>query len=347
MQIMNFAIIGVGNIASIHAAAIRGTPDAELVAVATRNPERGKAFVAENGGTWYGDFREVLKRPDIDVVTLCTPHDLHAPMTIEAAAAGKHVLCEKPMARTVAECDGMIVACERAGVMLGIVFQGRFEPLSKKLKADLEAGRLGKLLWTSSNTVWYRNDEYYRSAVWRGTWAHEGGGVLINQAIHAIDMLLWVSGMPTRVTAQMRTLNHQIDVEDAALAMLEYPNGGLGLVQATTDAFPGYAERLEFYGTNGGVVYHKSQGKLEWHIVEPRQDVEDQAEAISGAGGPMTTNAAPHTALYQDFAAAIRENRSPLVDGREGRRSLEVVEAVYQSARSGAAVALPLQQPKG
>jgi UDP-N-acetyl-2-amino-2-deoxyglucuronate dehydrogenase len=342
MKKLNFAIIGVGNIAAIHAAAIRGTPDAELVAVATRNPERGKAFGAEHGGTLYCDYHEVLKRPDVDVVALCTPHDLHAPMTIQAAAAGKHVLCEKPMARTVAECDEMIGACERAGVTLGVIFQGRFEPLSKKLKADIQAGRLGKLLWTSSNTVWYRSDEYYRSGAWRGTWAHEGGGVLINQAIHAIDMLLWLTGMPTRVTAQMRTLNHQIQVEDAAMAILEYPNGALGLIQATTDAFPGYAERLEFYGSNGGAVYHKSEGKLEWHIVEPRQDVVDVAEAISGAAGPMTTNAAPHTAQFQDFAAAIREHRLPLVDGREGRRSIEVVEAVYRSARSGAAVELPL-----
>ncbi len=143
MKKLNFAIIGVGNIAGIHAAAIRGTPDAELVAVATRNPERGKASVAEHGGTCYSDYREVLKQPDVDVIALCTPHDLHAPMTIEAAAAGKHVLCEKPMARTVAECDEMIAACELTGVTLGVVFQGRFEPLSKRLKADVEAGRLG------------------------------------------------------------------------------------------------------------------------------------------------------------------------------------------------------------
>jgi predicted dehydrogenase len=143
----------------------------------------------------------------------------------------------------------------------------------------------------------------------------------------------------------MRTLNHQIEVEDAAMAILEYPNGALGLIQATTAAFPGYAERLEFYGVNGGVVYHKSEGKLEWHIVEPRQDIVDEAEAISGAAGPMTTNAAPHIAQFQDFAAAIREHRPPLVDGREGRRSVEVVEAVYRSARSGAAVQLPVSAP--
>ncbi len=336
-----FAIVGAGNIAGVHAAAIHGTPDARLVAVATRNPDRGKAFVAEHGGDWYADYRDVLKRADVDVVSLCTPHDMHLPMTVDAASAGKHVLCEKPMARTVGECDEMIAACERAGVTLGILFQGRFEPLSKKLKADVEAGRLGTLLWTSSNTVWYRSDEYYRSAPWRGTWAHEGGGVLINQAIHAIDMLLWVVGMPSKVTAQTRTLNHQIEVEDAAVAILEYPNRALGLVQATTDAFPGYAERLEFYGTNGGAVYHKSQGKIEWHTVQPREDVVDQAEGISGASGPMTTNAGPHTALYQDFVAALREHRPPLVDGREGRRSVAVVEAIYRSSQVGVPVPLP------
>jgi predicted dehydrogenase len=233
MTSLRFGIIGVGNIAPVHAAAIRGTPDAELVAVATHNPERGRAFVAEHGGTWHSDYRDLLARDDVDVVTLCTPHDFHAPMTSDAAATGKHVLCEKPMARNVAECDAMLAACERAGVALGVIFQGRFESLAHQLKAGLD--RLGRLLWVSSNTIWYRTDEYYRSGPWRGKLEHGGGG----------------------------------------------------------------------------------------------------------ASRPMDITAAAHTAQFQDFAMAIRERRRPAVDGHEGRRSVELVEAIYRSARTNAPVSLP------
>lgn len=339
MKTLNFAIIGIGNIAPVHAAAIAATPDARLVAVATRDPGRGQAFAAAHGAGWHADYREVLARPDVDVVAIATPHNLHLPMTVDAAAAGKHVLCEKPMACTVAECDEMIGACDAAGVQLGITFQGRFEPLAAELKALVDSGRLGRLLWASSHTVWYRDAAYYRSKPWRGTWAEEGGGVLINQAIHAIDLFVWVGGLPSRITAQVGTLNHEIEVEDAAVAMLSYGDSAVGLIQATTVAYPGYAERLEFYGTQGGVVYHKGEARLEWHLLDPREDGEKQAEASSGAGSPMSITADAHSALFRDFAAAIRTGGRPLVDGREGRRSLAVVEAIYRSARAGAGVA--------
>lgn len=337
---LNFAIIGVGNIAPVHAAAIRQVPGARLTAVATRNPERGRAFAAEQGAEWHADYREVLARSDVDVVAIASPHNLHLPMTLHAAAAGKHVLCEKPMARTVAECDEMIAACDRAGVLLGVTFQGRFEPLANELKDMLSGGRLGRLLWASSNTVWYRDAAYYRSKPWRGTWAEEGGGVLINQAIHAIDLFISVGGMPSRLTAQARTLNHEIEVEDVAVAMLEYAGGAMGLIQATTVAYPGYGERLEFYGTQGGVVYHKGEGRLEWHLIDPKEDGEKRTASSSGAARPMDITADAHGALFREFAEAIRAGGRPRIDGREGRHSVAVVEAIYRSSRTGAPVTL-------
>ncbi len=337
---MRFAIIGVGNIAPIHAAAIHGVPGAELVAVATRNEDRGRAFAAEHGGTWYADYRELLARAKADIVTICSPHDLHAPMTIDAAAAGMHVLCEKPMARNVAECDAMIAACDRAGVTLGVVFQSRFERLSISLKDALDAGRLGHLLWASANTLWYRSDAYYQSGPWRGTWEHEGGGVLINQAIHAVDLLIWLAGMPVSVTARARTLNHAIEVEDAALALLDYPDGRFGLIQATTAAFPGYPERLEFFGSQGSAVYHKGQARLEWHLADPIEDRIDEAEVSSGAACPMDITAAGHTALFNDFVVAVHEKRPPQIDGYAGRQSVALVEAIYRSAASESTIAL-------
>ena len=342
MKPLYFGIIGVGNIARNHIAAIKETPGAALVAVADCDPERARAFAAEHGGTWYADYHDLLARDDVDAVAICTPHDLHAPMTCDAAAAHKHVLCEKPMARNVAECDAMIAACERAGVTLGVIFQSRFEPIAQKTKTLIDDGRLGRLLWGSASTIWYRTEEYYRSTPWRGTWAHEGGGALINQASHAIDLLIWLAGMPTRVTAQARTLNHAIEVEDGGIAILEYDDNRLGFIQATTVAYPGYPERLEFYGTRGGAVFHKGQGRLEWHLLDPREDGEEQAEVSSGASRPMDISATGHIAQFQDFATAIRERRRPLVDGYEGRKSIEIVEAIYRSARTNAPVSLPL-----
>jgi predicted dehydrogenase len=261
-------------------------------------------------------------------------------MTLEAAAAAKHVLCEKPLARNIAECDQMIAACEQARVNLGVIFQFRFEPLALKLKALVESGKLGSLIWNSANTIWYRTPEYYASAPWRRTWDGGGGGVLINQAIHMIDLMLWLSGMPKRITAQTRTLRHAIETEDAALATLEYDGGHLGLVQATTAAYPGYPERLEIYGTKGGAVYHKGQGKLEWHLADPKEDGLEEAAVNSGAATHLSTNINSHSAQFQDFAQAIRESRPPLVDGHEGRKSIEVIEAIYRSARENKSILL-------
>jgi UDP-N-acetyl-2-amino-2-deoxyglucuronate dehydrogenase len=340
MKKLHFGIVGVGNIAPLHAAAIQAVPGAELVAVATRDTERGRSFTQKYGGFWQADYAELLQRPEVDVVAICTPHDLHAPMAIAAAQAGKHVLCEKPMARTTAECDAMIDACERAGVTLSVVFQSRFEPLSLQLKRLIDEGTLGRIVWNSANTTWYRTDDYYRSGPWRGTWAQEGGGVLINQAIHAIDLMLWLTGMPDRITAQTRTLNHTIEVEDGAIATLEYADNRLGLIQATTAAYPGYAERIEVYGTLGSAIYHKGEGRLEWHLLDPREDHMLEANISSGAANPMDITAAGHAAVFQDFAEAIRQGSHPAIDGAEGRRSVEVVEAIYQSARSSGSVTL-------
>lgn len=343
MQKIRFGIIGAGNIGNVHAQAIKNTPGAELVAVATRDQPRGEAFAGKHGCEFHSDYHFLVSRQDINAVTICTPPDLHAPMAVDAASAGKHVLCEKPMARTTGECDAMIAACQHAGVTLGIVFQSRFDPLARKLKSLIDNDILGRLLWVSANTIWYRSDEYYRSGPWRGILEHEGGGVVINQAIHAIDLLLWLTGMPTRVTARTRTLNHAIEIEDGAIAMLEYADTRLGVVQATTAAFPGFPERLEFYGTSGSAIYHKGEGRLEWHIAEPRVDQVEQVNGKSGAANPMAIGSDGHTAQFQDFVMALREHHLPAVDGRAGRASVEFVQAVYRAAREHMTVELPLQ----
>jgi UDP-N-acetyl-2-amino-2-deoxyglucuronate dehydrogenase len=338
---LKFGIIGAGNIAPIHATAIQNIPDSELVAVADNDLKHAQALVAQYGGVASNDYHDLLARPDVDVVTLCVPHYLHAPMTLEAAAAGKHVLCEKPMAISLAECDTMIAACEKAGVTLGVVFQGRFEPLAIQLKAAIDSGELGRILWVSANTFWHRTDAYYRSGPWRGTWAHEGGGVLINQAIHALDLLVWLAGSPSRVSGKIRTLNHQIEVEDCALASLEYENGQIGLVQASTIAIPGYPERIEIYGSQGSAIYHKGLGKLEWHFLDSNKDHTDEVEASNGAAQPMDISPTAHIAQFKDFAEAVRNHGRPKVSGKDGRLSIELMEAIYRSSRQNAPIDLP------
>jgi predicted dehydrogenase len=331
---LRFALVGAGNIAATHAAAIQSMPGASLVAVATRHPERGPAFAARYGAEWHADYAEALARPDVNVVAICTPQDLHAPITLAAAQAGKHVLCEKPMARNAVECDAMLAACAQAGVTLGVIFQSRFDPLVRRCRELLQSGRLGRLVWANARTLWYRDAAYFQSAPWRGQ-ASQGGGVLINQAIHDIDLLIWLAGLPARVTAQLRTLVHAVEIEDAAQILLEYPGGAIGAIQAATVAFPGYPERLEFFGTDGAVILHKGEGRLDWHFRDSREDGSETAPVSSGATAALAISALGHIAQYHDFAAALREARPPLVDGHAARQSMLLLDAIYRSARSG------------
>ncbi len=340
---LRFGIIGIGNIAPFHALAAKAVPGGQLVAVATRTETKARKFQAEYGAqAYYTDYRRLLERPDIDVVTICTPHFLHEPMTLEAAAAGKHVLVEKPMAITVEEADRMIAACQKAGVKLGVVFQSRFDPLARKLKKALDEGRLGKPLLASMTMKWYRTDEYYLSGEWRGTWAQEGGGALINQAIHGIDLLRWMAGPVKAINGCIATLAHDIEVEDVAFAVLEYESGAMGMIEGTTVAYPGFAERLEFSGTEGSVIYDKGNGKLHWYLKELVEERVDEIKTSSGAARPMDISAEGHVKVFRDFAEAIREDRKPLVDGHEGRHSLEIIQAIYRSARERRTIELPL-----
>lgn len=343
MKTLRFGIIGTGNIAPIHAAAIKSVADAELVAVADGNCGRAESFAQRYSVDCEKDYHRLCARADVDIITICAPHHLHAPMTVEAAKAGKHIMCEKPMACTPEECDRMIAACHDSGVTLDIIFQNRFDCLPGKIKAAVDTGRLGQILWVSSTTPWYRDTAYYREANWRGAWATAGGGALINQAIHAVDLLLWLGGDPQRVTAKMRTLNHSIEVEDSLVALLEYPAGHLGMIQATTNAYPGFAERLEFHGTRGSVIYHKGEARLEWHLRDPDQTWEETTETSNAASAPMDISAAGHIAQFRDFAAALREGRSPSIGPLEGRRSVDLIAAVYSSARSDIPVELGTQ----
>jgi predicted dehydrogenase len=242
---------------------------------------------------------------------------------------------EKPLAITVPEANRIIQACQQAGVNLSVAYQGRFEPLTRQFHAAVQSGRLGRLLLASLYVKWYRDDAYYRSGAWRGAWQTEGGGALVTQASHGLDLLLWLAGPASSVHAQMATLNHAIEVEDAVQALLTFENGALGLVEATTVAYPGFSVRLELSGTGGSVVYDHGAGTLHWFLRHPKGEWVDQGEASDGSRAPLAISPTSHVPLYADFVAAIREGRTPAIDGVEALRSVELIQAIYRSARTG------------
>ncbi|MEO7911028.1 MAG: Gfo/Idh/MocA family oxidoreductase [Roseiflexaceae bacterium] len=340
---LGFAILGTGMVARYHATAIERTPGARLVAVGRSDPARAEETATQFGVPCLTDYTALLARADVDAVCICTPSGMHAEQTIAAARAGKHVLVEKPLALTLADADAMIAACEQAGVRLGVALQRRTEPEFQHVQAAIAAGELGRIVLGSISMPYLRLQSYYDSADWRGTWALDGGGALINQGIHLVDLLLWLIGDAAEVRATAATLTHAIEVEDCVTATLRFTNGALGSITATTAAAPGFPHRVEIYGDRGGVQIEGEQ-IVRWEgggAQEPRTDTRtvNREPVAAGAGAsPAGIGAIGHTRLLEDFVAAIRDRRNPLASGREGRRSLALVLAIYEAARTGRAV---------
>lgn len=338
---LGVCIVGTGVAGGIHARALQDVPGVRLAAVVDVNAEQVGQF-AEKWGVpnRYTDLEEALRDPAIDAVHLCTPPFLHERQAALCAAAGKHVLVEKPMARTLAEADGMIATCGKAGVRLAAVFQHRFLPLPQKLKASLERGDLGKLYLGDAYVKWYRSDEYYRAGGWRATRDKEGGGTLMNQAIHSIDLLQWLMGPVTDVTGRTGTVAHDIETEDVGLALLGFGNGALGIIEGTTAAYPGFPERIEIHGEKGSVVLNEGKNQLEWYLRGEEPRVEGAPAEEGYARDPASISSAGHSGQFRDFYAAVQEGRPATVDGGEGRKALEIIDAVYRSAAAGKTVKL-------
>ena len=341
MQELGFAILGAGMVARYHATAIERMPDARLVAVCRSDSARAEETATQFGVPCLTDYTMLLARDDVDAVCICTPSGLHAEQTIAAARAGKHVLVEKPIALTLADADAMIAACEQAGVRLGVALQRRTEPEFQRVQAAIAAGELGRIVLGNISMPYLRLQSYYDSADWRGTWALDGGGALMNQGIHLVDLLLWLIGDATEVRATAATLTHAIEVEDCVTATLRFANGALGGITATTAAAPGFPHRVEIYGDRGGVQIEGEQ-VVRWDGGGAHAAIiQNQAPIAAGAGSsPTGIGAVGHTRLIGDFVAAIRAGRDPLAPGREGRRSLALVLAVYEAARTGQSVQL-------
>ena len=331
---LHVGLIGGGNISETHARAAASIPGLSISAVYGTNAEKVSRLVSQFNARGFADFDAFVNHRPMDFVILGSPSGLHAQQGIAAAQHGLHVLTEKPIDISTARADELIRAAEKSNVKLGVLFQDRMKPHIRKLKECLDAGLLGKILQVDARVKWYRPPEYYANSRWRGTFALDGGGALINQAIHTVDLLIWLLGDVSRVYARTATLLHKIEAEDTAFAILEFANGAVGSLHATTAAFPGYPRRVEITGANGTMILEHDR-IIAADLVNGKSFViEDVArDENKSASSAAVTDFHGHQLLIEDFISAIRQNRAPACDGREARRSLTLVEAIYHAAQ--------------
>lgn len=341
MERVRFGIIGCGVIAPWHARAISNTPEAQLVACCDIVEEKARKLAEDfEIPSVYTDYKELLACDNVDAVCVCTPSGLHGMVTIDAAAAGKHVMCEKPVEIALPKIDEMISACRRANVKLAVIFQRRTSPLWHKVKKIIDSGCLGKMVLGDAYLKYYRSQEYYDSGDWRGTWELDGGGALMNQGVHMIDLLRWIMGPVDTIYAQADHLARDIEVEDTACAVIKYASGAFGILQGTTSVYPGMDHRMEFHGEKGTICID-GEAVAQWNVPG-----DEECCKANGNGGvdvkvgtaatePTTIATEGHQIQIQDLCRAIKEDREPMVTGEEARKAVEVILAVYESARTG------------
>ncbi|MFM7290673.1 MAG: Gfo/Idh/MocA family protein [Planctomycetia bacterium] len=354
---MRAAIIGIGAIARMHARALGDIAGVELVAATCRTEEKGRAFAGEFGCAWYGDADAMLARERPDFVTVATPSGAHLDAVLAAARRGVHVICEKPLEITLERIDEMLAAVRAAGITLGAIFPQRFNPVVQAVHAAAAAGRFGPLAVAASYVPWWRDDAYYGPGRWQGTKTLDGGGAVMNQSIHGVDALQWIAGATTpglapgenpveSVFAFSAVRAHdpqRLEVEDTCVAILRFKNGGLGQLLAATSLYPGQLRRFLIGGRDGTAEILEEQ-LTAWRFREETPADAATRERFGGASGtsggaadPMAINYSCHTRNFEDFLAALSAGRPPALDGLEGRKAVAIVEACYESARTGRA----------
>jgi len=341
MKEIGFGIIGCGMISNWHAEAISKVPGAKLVAVTDVNEKSRNNFAEKFHVSSENTVDELLARKDIEIICICTPSGLHTPLAIQTANAGKHIVVEKPMALNVKEADEIIDACERNHVKMGVISQLRFTHAVKKLKGAVESGLLGKLVTGDIYMKFYRSQEYYDKGGWRGTWKMDGGGALMNQGIHGIDLLQYVMGPVKSVFAYTRTLARKIEVEDTAVAVLEFKNGALGVIEGTTSIYPGLPRRLEVSGDKGTIIVEEDC-ITNWNIegMQKPDDVKLEHTKSGSSSNPSAFSLDGHILQIGDMVEAVRNGREPMVNQYEGRKPIEIIMAIYESSKTGRPVIL-------
>lgn len=326
---MRVGLIGGGNISETHARAARAIPGVEIAAVFGTNREKVQRLAAEYGGTVYLDFEKFLAHRPMDFVAIGSPSGVHAEQGVAAARRGLHVLTEKPIDIHLRAADALIAAAAEAKIKLGVFFQDRFKADLIRVKEWVDGGVLGKPILADARVKWFRPAEYYGGSKWRGTQALDGGGALINQAIHTVDLLLWMFGDVARVQAQKKTMLHKIEAEDTLTALLEFKNGAMGVLQATTSVYPGYPRRVELTGEQGTVIIEHDR-LVAADLRNPPADAQGRGDDKNlSASSATVSDARGHQAAMEDFIRAIEKDTTPRCSGMEGRRSLALVEAIY------------------
>ena len=346
MDKVRFGVVGVKGVGRSHIAAAKEATSCELVAIAEIDEEAAKKVAEEHGVRYFLDLHEMLKMDEVDVVALATPHPLHKEMAISAMEAGKDVLVEKPMSVTVSEADEMVKVSEETKRKLGVVFQFRTIARNKAVKKIIP--ELGEIYRATSVSTGMRAMSYYRSAPWRGTWKREGGGVLINQAPHQLDIFQWFVGMPKQVLGWTRTLRHDITVEDIASALFEYENGALGYLHTNVIDAPGRS-LVEVCGNKGFLI----SDNFGLRIARPEPTLDEYIRDATGKFGrpeaqweevEFERGNGKHFAVFEDFARAVIEDKKPPVSGEEGRKSVELTCAIILSSKRKKMVELPLDR---
>ena len=346
---IGFGVVGLG-MGTHHCAAIQRAAGARLVAVCDADEERLGRIAAEYGCAGYRDYGEFLADEAVAVVNIATPSGTHAQLAIAAAAAGKHLIVEKPADITVERVDEMMAACEKHGVLAAGIFQARFDALNLRIHETVVSGRLGKLIGVHGHLPWYRTQEYFNGThgSWKGTWSMDGGGSLMNQGVHTVDLLQWFAGPVATVFGQFGIYAHEIEAEDQVAAVLRFANGALGTLYTTTCCYPGYDQRVTLYGERGSII--KEEGTLiSWKLADDGKGAEE-AEMMgrfgpgagkgSGAADPMAVSFAGHAQIVTDMVSAMRDNRPPAITLASARHAVEIINSIYESGRTGAAVEL-------
>jgi UDP-N-acetyl-2-amino-2-deoxyglucuronate dehydrogenase len=340
---IHIGLIGAGNISQTHADAASQIDDARVVAVCGRTRDRAERLAAHAEAAAYDDLGRFLDHRPMDLVVIGSPSGLHAAQGIAAAQQGLHVLSEKPIDTSTARADRLIAEAARVGVTLGVIFQDRMKPDIARVKALVDGGRLGTPILASASVRWHRPLDYYKGSTWRGTHALDGGGALINQGVHTVDLLLWLFGPVRRVFGKVATRLHAIEVEDTAVATLEFASGAIGTIEAATSAYPGYARQIALTGSEGTVKIDGDRlSAIDLRHALPSDAVAEAAAASVAASSPVVADVSAHRAVFEDFIAAIAHGVPPMCDGAQGRASIVVIEAIYQSSRSGQPVDIPM-----
>ncbi len=337
------AVVGCGVIGEVHAGLLEALPNADLVACCDIIPERTADFARRfHIPRQFQDYADLLADPGIDSVTICTPHYLHAPMVMQAARCGKHVLVEKPLATHSADAHAAVAECRQHGVRLGVCLQNRLNTSTLQVQRALDLGMLGNVLMVTGQVLWYRGEEYYSESPWRGRWATEGGGALINQAIHTLDLVTLLGGAVRSVSARVTTLGHPtIEVEDIVSAVLAFESGALGSLVATTCAVPGSDVRIEVIGSGGSATII-GQELTHFATVNGRnQPPPVQIGRIPVSASGKDYYGSSHGLVIQDYITAIQEGRDPYITGEDGAVSVDILSAIYASARAGCAQTVP------